>query len=145
MQRHAQRAPRKTKREGGREERHYSSGGLRSCRERPKKHPSSGFARFPFVTRTLYLNRPLRARARALVIMIYTLSPLLLSAASILEFIHNSAACNIPLRRDGARDATSVSIIHHAALHTGQLILIIHSYRGRAFEKESSTVRLWER
>lgn len=47
---------------------------------------------------------------------------------NILQFIHNSASCNIPLRWDGTRDITSVSIIYHGTLHTNQLILIVHWY-----------------
>lgn len=57
---------------------------------------------------------------------------------NILQFIHNGASCNIPLRWDGTRDITSVSIIYHGTLHTNQLILIVHSYcRGMCLRKNN--------
>lgn len=55
---------------------------------------------------------------------------------NILQFIHNSASCNIPLRWDGTRNITPVSIIYHGTLHTNQLILIVHSHCRNVWERK---------
>lgn len=62
---------------------------------------------------------------------------------NILQFIHNSTSCNIPLRWDGTRNITPVSIIYHGTLHTNQLILIVHSHCTGMFEKEELFVLLF--